>query len=297
MTELITLGWFHAQQNRYHIYRPQGSKMDGKSHYHDYYQVCYVVNGTLLHQQDGASVFLNAGDAFIVPPGFIHSLHFETPGTEVFSLAFLESLFHPGFPQSNAHRFLSDLRANVGSGGNNAIHMRVELDHDRRKIMEGLLESLILQQKMACTQDLSAAPSIIAAIIYLLAQSYYAQPQNADALDTLQDYGSTLLRCVAYIDSHYKEELTLAALTKRFGISKSAFCSVFPQFVGMPLKKYIARKRIQEAQTLIRFHPEWSLNRISAEVGYSDDSTFYRNFLRVAGVTPSQYRAQCAHDE
>ncbi len=126
-----------------------------------------------------------------------------------------------------------------------------------------------------------------------LAQGYYRQPQNAKQLDELVSYNSTLHQCTRYIDSHYKENISVTALAKRFGLSRSSFCAVFPQFTGLSVRRYIAQKRILEAQMLIRSHPELSLGQIAAEVGYEDTTTFYRNFLRVAGVSPSKYRELC----
>ena len=58
----------------------------------------------------------------------------------------------------------------------------------------------------------------------------------------------------------------------------------------MPLQKYVAQKRIKEAQFLLRSCPEKSISQIAGEVGYNDDSTFYRNFLRISGVSPLQYK-------
>ena len=156
--------------------------------------------------------------------------------------------------------------------------------------MENLLECLIQQQHSLCPPGLSAAPSLAAAIIYVLAQSYYGQPQNTLELSKLASFDSTLQQCVAYIDLHFKEQVTLNDLSKRFGVSRSSFCAIFPQFSGMPLRKYIASKRIKEAQTLIRSHPERSISQIAAEVGYNDDSTFYRNFLQITGLSPGKYK-------
>ena len=131
----------------------------------------------------------------------------------------------------------------------------------------------------------------------LLAQGYYQQPHNAHQFSELVNYNSTLLQCTRYIDQHFKQPLSLTALAKQFGLSRSAFCAVFPQFTGLPLRRYIAQKRILEAQRLIRSHPNLPLNQIALEVGYEDFSTFYRNFLRVAGVSPSKYRDLCDYHD
>ena len=291
MAEFVTLETFQAAQRHYHIYRIRQTELNHKDHYHNYYQVCYVVSGELKHCQSRDTVTLSAGDAFIVPPGFTHSLHFDNAYTEMYSLAFDEQLFAPGFPQSNAYKFLESLQVKAAVPAGNSVRLQVTLSRSQRRLMESLLECLVRQQQEDCPSGLSAAPSLTASIIYILAQSYYQQPQNTSELDELATYNSALLQCVAYIDQHFREPISLTDLAKRFGLSRSSFCSVFPQFTGMPLRKYIASKRIKEAQTLIRSHPNKPLSLIAAEVGYNDDSTFYRNFLQITGLAPGKYRA------
>lgn len=291
MAEFITLAHFGATRRHYHIYRIRETAVDHQTHYHDYFQVCYVVSGEILHLQNREAVTLSAGDAFIVPPGFSHSLHFNNAYAEMYSLAFKEALFAPGFPQSNACQFLESLQEKAAAD-KNSVHLRLNLGRSQRRLMESLLEGIIQQQQDDCPAELSAVPSLTAAIIYLLAQCYYRQPQNTSELDELASYNSTLLQCVAYIDRHFREEITLEGLAKRFGLSRSSFCSVFPQYTGLPLRKYIAHKRIKEAQVLMRAYPERSVSQIGAEVGYRDDSTFYRNFLQITGLPPSHYRTR-----
>ena len=290
MAEFITLEHFQATARHYHIYRIRKTTVDHQAHYHNYYQVCYVVSGEIIHRQDHDAVTLSAGDAFIVPPGFTHSLHFNNERTEMYSLAFEETLFAAGFPQTGGYQFLKDLQPGSPLPVENSVRLRVTLDRGQRKVMENLLECLVQQQQTPCPAGLSAAPSLTAAIIYTLAQNYYNQPQNTLELSKLSGYDSTLQQCVAYIDLHFKEQVTLSDLSKRFGVSRSSFCAIFPQFSGMPLRKYIANKRVKEAQALIRTDPEKSISQVAAEVGYNDDSTFYRNFLQITGISPGKYK-------
>ena len=297
MAELLTLEQFQADTRHYHIYRIRETKIAHLDHYHNYYQVCYVVSGEILHKQNDDTVILCAGDAFIVPPGLTHSLHFNNAYAEILSLAFEESLFPPGFPQSNAYQFLESLRTKAAVPDHSSVRLCITLNRSQRSLIENLLQCLIQQQQHDCQPQLSSAPSITAAIVYLLAQSYYQHPQNTSELDELANYNSTLLQCVAYIDSHFREPISLTELAKRFGLSRSSFCSVFPQFTGMPLQKYIANKRIKEAQILMRSCPEKSISQIATEVGYQDDSTFYRNFLRITGIPPLKYKNHFRHRE
>lgn len=297
MPEYVTLERFGASERHYYVYRIKSTALDHQSHYHNYYQVCFVARGEIIHHQGKEAVTLRAGDAFIVPPGFIHALHFEGVNTELYSLAFDDSLFEAGFSQTNAYRFLEQLRARSETAPKKSVRLRVVLDENQRKLVRHLMDCLISQQQADYPRGLSAAPSIVESILYLLAQSDYGQPANVTTFTEKGGYSTVLRQCIAYIDGHYKERLRVDDITRRFGISRSAFCAVFPQLAGLPLRKYIAHKRIMEAQMLIRSHPEWPLARVAAESGYEDLTTFYRNFLQITGTAPSGYRELCGGSE
>jgi len=54
---------------------------------------------------------------------------------------------------------------------------------------------------------------------------------------------------------------------------------------------YINSLRIEEQSlTLMREHPDYTLERIATESGFQSLSTFRRAFLKEKGVTPSEYR-------
>lgn len=286
MAEFASLDRFGAKARHYHIYRIRSTYLDHQFHYHNYYQICFVVSGELQHIQQSETVRLSAGNAFIVPPGFVHALHFENTRSEIYSLAFEWDLFSPSFPQSEAGRFLSALHA--GDPKSIGMRLRTVLDKEQRQHLQNILDCLIWQQQNDAPSYLSAAPNLVASALQLLIQSYYSQP-HAPHAPVSRDAG-TLEQCLEYIDTHFRQELSLNELCKRFGMSRSVFCAAFPQLSGLPLRQYIAQKRITEAQMLIRSQRELSLAQVAALVGYQDDTTFYRNFLKITGVTPSQYR-------
>lgn len=286
MERLITLKQFNAADRQYHIYRIRSSSIAHKPHYHNYFQICFVVSGELLHKQGQQAVLLGPGDTFLIPPGLSHSLQFTGKASQIYSLSFSPEVFDAGFHQSNAWWFLSQLQPDPVT----PIPLRIVPEQDTCRQILSLIECLLWQQQSDCPAQLSAAAGIISAIVCLLAQSYYSQPQNANALAILTSQNNILLQCTQYIDSHYKENISLEALARHFGLSRATFCAVFPQQTGLSPHKYIAKKRIEEAQELIRSHPEKSLNLIAAEVGYDDPSTFYRNFLKITGISPTKYR-------
>ncbi len=289
MSNLITLAYYNAEAAQYYAYECTSSRVSQMPHYHDYYQIVLVTSGKAVHSQGGDSVTLLPGDAFIVPPGFVHRLHFLTDDTRMYLLAFSDMLFHGDFLQSNAVRFLKELQSDHD---NNAVHLALTPEAPQRRKLELLLTCLI--EKDDAPPELSAVPNILGAVIYILAQCYYSNDKNNRQPWDTADNAQLLRLCLVYVDTHYTQPLTPDSLAKQFGLSRSVLCSAFQQYTGLPLHKYISHKRIHRAQILIRTQESIPLADISAAVGYEDSSTFYRNFVRIAGMSPAKYRELCS---
>lgn len=290
MSQLITLDYFNAKSQHYHVYKLRSSSVAELPHYHDYFQVCFVACGEILHSQEDKSVRLGHGDAFVIPPCFVHNINFASQNAEIYSLSFSEALFHSGFSQSNVYKFLQMLQEDVINSVNQPIRLKLILNDCQRKNVQALFDCLLRECDSDYPKELSAAASFIAAMLYTLSQSYYEQPQNIEGFNEIAAYSGSITRCMEFIDSHYNEAISIDVLAKQFAMSRSTFCTLFPQFAGLPLKQYINKKRIVEAESLIRSRPELTLNEIAGAIGYDDNSTFYRNFIRIVGISPSRYK-------
>ena len=291
MSYLITLDYFEAASRHFHIYKLQSSNVAEQMHHHDYFQVCFVSCGEILHEQSGhttKSVRLCHGDAFIIPPYFSHRIKFADDRSEIYSLSFSDTLFHPGFSSSNIAPFLDHLQSHTAPTNEEIIRLKITLNKNQRANIQALFECLLREQNGV--DKLSPAASLIAASLYTLAQGYYQQPGNRYNLNEIAVYNTSLAQCIEYIDQHYKENINLSDLAKQFAMSRSSFSSLFPQFTGLSLKQYIRRKRVLEAESIIRSCPNLPLSEIALMVGYEDLSTFYRNFVQISGVSPSEYR-------
>jgi AraC-like DNA-binding protein len=55
-------------------------------------------------------------------------------------------------------------------------------------------------------------------------------------------------------------------------------------------REWINALRMEEAQRLLRQHPEMSLNEIASRVGFSDKSNFIRRFIRHTNASPKVWR-------
>ena len=92
-----------------------------------------------------------------------------------------------------------------------------------------------------------------------------------------------------HLNRCFAEELSLTELTNRFHVSTSHMIHMFKAQFGLPPIQYMVRRRIGEAQHLLRT-TEDSAGDIAGRVGMINRNYFYRMFKRLVGVSPVRYR-------
>ena len=81
-----------------------------------------------------------------------------------------------------------------------------------------------------------------------------------------------------YINSHYKEQLTLQSVAEEFGYNKYYFSRIFNRYIGESLSNYINVVRVQNFMRLAREEENPQISRIAEECGFESMPTFYRAF-------------------
>ena len=94
---------------------------------------------------------------------------------------------------------------------------------------------------------------------------------------------------VRYINSHYRERITLDNLSRQFHLSPSHLSRMFKEVTGFGLNEFINQVRIKEAQRLLRT-TRYSVTEVAAQTGYDNITHFGRTFKKMTGSSPSRYR-------
>jgi transcriptional regulator GlxA family with amidase domain len=82
---------------------------------------------------------------------------------------------------------------------------------------------------------------------------------------------------------------TLNDMAESVNLSGPYFCALFKAITGVPPAKYLKALRMQQAATLLTT-TFLSVKEIVRRVGLTDESHFVRDFKRMYGATPSEYR-------
>ncbi|SCW62139.1 AraC-type DNA-binding protein [Rhizobium mongolense subsp. loessense] len=92
-----------------------------------------------------------------------------------------------------------------------------------------------------------------------------------------------------YVLEHYSDDIDLAAVAKVCGLEPQAFSRFFKRQTGHTFARYVILARIYAACSLLTqtYRP---ITEICFEVGFNNIANFNRQFFKICGRTPSDYR-------
>jgi AraC family transcriptional regulator len=92
-----------------------------------------------------------------------------------------------------------------------------------------------------------------------------------------------------YIEEHLAECIPISTLAQLVRLSLFHFCRSFKQSLGMPPHRFVTRRRIERAKSLLAKRVN-SVSEVGAAIGFSETSSFTAAFRKATGLTPSNYQ-------
>ncbi len=124
-------------------------------------------------------------------------------------------------------------------------------------------------------------------LLQFLSMFFHDPAENS--LTRNQETRTRLLPALKYIDEHIGECIAIGTLAKLANYEKTHFSTVFSSLLGTPPLRYIIRKRIEQAQLMLR-RSDVKLDALAERLGFSDAFHLSKTFKRVTGLSPSEYR-------
>ena len=251
-------------------------------HKHEYYQAFYVISGSLIHHTDAGTAELSAGDVFILPPNLPHYIEAEPGKVDFYALSFMPT-FLRGLQEGN--RLVFDFLRYLTDAAPETIHLKLPLSDEDIIFTEALFKRTLDEFQSSRTGKDAVVKSCVTVLLSLFARLYFEE--QAESL-TPGENRQAVLYCIEYIKSHFNEAISLSEMARHSAMSKSCFCKLFSSITGTSFKQYLNTCRINHAAQLLKSGEK--VNDVSALCGYEDFSTFYRNFVKLMDISPTQYR-------
>lgn len=139
---------------------------------------------------------------------------------------------------------------------------------------------------------LGMAVALDVASVFIYDQARAAtDAQPLVSLGRLDGYDPRLAQAIRLMESHVDSPLTIAAISRRVGVTPRTLEKIFTAAVGETPGAYNLRLRLLAARRLVLDTAEPMAN-IAARTGFSGAAAFSRAFRRAFGVAPTQMRAR-----
>lgn len=237
----------------------------------DFAEISFILSGQGICELNGIFRPITKGDLIVCNPGILHDEFVDSRSVALVSFA-ADGIQLPGLPDNcvipNEMEPLFHLTSKAPM-----FHSLVSMLADEVKSNDARLG-------LTCQ-------ALFQALFYLTLDTidaYYKRPSVAT--DSVMDLAHQIR---AYVDAHVTEELSVSEIAGTFQISASYLARIFKRSIGYPLSKYIIRRRLGEAQTLL-LNSTMPISEISLRVGYPNQSYFTKLFTQSFGVSPLQYR-------
>lgn len=129
---------------------------------------------------------------------------------------------------------------------------------------------------------------ILEAVSLIMDRAKSNQEKKKKLRLTEQDQ-ENLSAVAAYLDNHYAFAVPIERLCRISFMGQTKLKAAFKEYFGCTLYDYILQKRMGQAQHLL-IGTELSIAEIAQAVGYDRSESFAKQFQRVTGLLPREYR-------
>lgn len=265
--------------------RPHSRFVDFPAHRHNYVEIMYIVQGSITHVIDGKELVLMAGDVLMLNQHVTHAI--KMAGYEDIGINFiaLPEFFEIPLSMLGEKNVLADfvigtLRKKDPVAHYLLFHPKTSLQIDN--LMENMIDSMFHDR---AREDIENQYSMGLVFLYLL-HHIEDLSQNSPL-----DYKETLvMAALEYINSDCKHA-NLTEFAKQTHQSLAVLSKLIKKKTGSNFQELLQNRRFEVAEKLL-LETDLTIEEIAQEIGYENQSYFFREFKRRYQVTPRQYRVR-----
>ena len=88
---------------------------------------------------------------------------------------------------------------------------------------------------------------------------------------------------------YLNNDLKMQEIATQLGVHQNEVSACINNCKGFSFTQFVNGYRIAYAQQLLRDHPDKKMSQVGLESGFANDTTFYRVFKSITGLTPSEW--------
>ncbi len=263
-------------------------------HTHNFIQVYYIHRGCMRHTvQDNAGNFITqgflaTGDIFILPPWFYHQLMLLTEDVLYTSICVSPDFISFDFrSQCQFCNFLNHLLTADVADKNVYPQCSISLRTQQAEVC-ALLNAMLREYEGKHIGYLTYIRGELLKLLVIIARQYCKTQADMRDMDCGL-YDVAVRESIAYIDTHFTQDLKLDEIAKRAFVSRTQFCKLFKNITGTTFGEYLNHLRLNHSKSLL-IHTNLGVAEVALRSGFNDVSNYCRQFKRAFAMSSSDFR-------
>lgn len=256
-------------------------------HFHNYTEIGICHTGTGIMRFEDEDIPYGDGDFTVIPKNYPHSTMSAGEDFSYWEYLFVdvETVVKDmcGTNMKRAERMLQKLNAGA----------IIKKAGEEPRIADRIREILEIMRN---TEEFykEEANALLYALIAEI--SRMIETREANVVGSEANMTQAVARIVQYIGENYMKPIKIDQLAEENHFSSTHFRRVFTSQINMTPLEYINLVRVQNACEYLR-NTDKSIAEIAQLCGFGTISTFNRNFSRLKGMAPGQWRKQSGNYE
>ncbi|XHR29745.1 MAG: helix-turn-helix domain-containing protein [Chthoniobacteraceae bacterium] len=255
---------------------------------HPLWSIVFVTEGSAIHHIGDNVYPIRIGDAFVINNKERHS-YSEIENLQTANVQFdFQKLKVKQWQTHQLHGYQAMFHSTQAHDHTGAMNGHLHLDKISFRNSIALVQEIdkCIREKFPCWQMLVDVH--FRHLVLLLSRAYDGH------LRTHDEAPERMNGVIAFLNKNFQQTIDFDVLAKNAGMSQRTFYRLFKQATGYPPLTYVINCRIQYACTLLRntTHP---ITQIAFDAGFSDSNYFAREFRKVIGENPTDYRGRWAN--
>lgn len=243
-------------------------------HFHDYYELLFILEGDIHYVHERDVYFPNQGDIILIPPGHLHCSKLNGTCTNYKRYVYY---FFPDFLDELGATVLIDFAINLSK--NHFYYAPSQFTTDE---LISLNSKLLTAFEKNTPADWALAKSYVIQLFYILNALNWNMPSKTSALPRI------LRDILKYIDQNYTRQISISEISEHFFYTPAHISKLFKKHMNISYSDYLLNKRIILSKKLME--SDLSLTDICFQTGFGSLASFNRAFHKISGMSPSQYR-------
>lgn len=255
----------NAQSLEYKKFEKSNHKSD--YHFHSQVEIIECLSGAATIDLIFESINLVSGETIIIPPYEIHSIEFREFNGASF-------IFKKSYIETN---YKADVAKNL-----------LSIFYERRFLK---LNDTSTQKTINSLEKNIKKPDFGYSFLHI-ADLLISFKERGKAIIPYSEEKSPLLqKIISYIYNNIDSDLSLASISKQFGVTEFHICRIFKNEINTTPVTYITNIRISAACKLL-LNTNTDIKKISELCGFKSHTYFHNIFKENFCITPSKYRQE-----